>query len=224
MAQSETHLDEILYKALKIESEADRAEYLNEACGSDVDLRARVERLLGAYPEAGSFLDSPAVLLNATIDQPITEKPGTQIGPYKLLQQIGEGGMGVVYMAEQKRAGQTPRRTEDHQARDGHAAGHRPLRSRTAGAGDDGPSEHRQGAGCRADRKRTALFRDGTGQRNFRHQVLRRAASDAERTSCSCSSTSARPSSTPIKRASSIATSSRPTCWSRFTMAKPSPR
>ena len=38
----------------------------------------------------------------ATLDQPITEKPGTQIGPYKLLQQIGEGGMGVVYMAEQK--------------------------------------------------------------------------------------------------------------------------
>ena len=43
----------------------------------------------------GAIADAP------TIDQPITEKPGTQIGPYKLLQQIGEGGMGVVYMAEQ---------------------------------------------------------------------------------------------------------------------------
>jgi len=39
--------------------------------------------------------------LSPTIDQPITEKPGIQIGPYKLLQQIGEGGMGTVFMAEQ---------------------------------------------------------------------------------------------------------------------------
>ena len=68
------------------------------------ELLRRVRALLRAHAEPGSFLEEPAVANQPapTLDQPITEKPGTQIGPYKLLQQIGEGGMGVVYMAEQK--------------------------------------------------------------------------------------------------------------------------
>ncbi len=77
---------------------------LDEACGGDRELRDRVSALLRAHIEPGSFLEQPAVAVasaSPTIDQPITEKPGTVIGPYKLLQQIGEGGMGVVYMAEQ---------------------------------------------------------------------------------------------------------------------------
>ena len=77
-----------------------RAAFLDGACGGDPELRARVERLLRSHQELGSFHEvhaNPAV----TLDQPITEKPGAQIGPYKLLQEIGQGGMGVVYMAEQ---------------------------------------------------------------------------------------------------------------------------
>ena len=76
-----------------------RDSFLGSACGDDADLRERVEVLLLAHLNPGSFLESPPV---ATIALPtVTEQPGTLIGRYKLLQQIGEGGFGVVYMAEQ---------------------------------------------------------------------------------------------------------------------------
>ncbi len=76
--------------------------YLNGACGSDAELRARVEDLLNAHAELGTFReqgerDSPTVQFEAP-----REKPGEVIGPYKLLQEIGKGGFGVVYMAEQQ--------------------------------------------------------------------------------------------------------------------------
>lgn len=71
--------------------------FLDQACGADAALRARVEHLLRAWSAMGSFHE----LVEDTIDQPRREGPGTVIGRYKLLQQIGEGGMGTVYMAEQ---------------------------------------------------------------------------------------------------------------------------
>jgi len=84
------------------ESPEARAAYLDEVCGSDLDLRRRVERLLDAQPKVGRFLDSPAGGPTVTLPPPqVMEGPGTVIGPYKLLEQIGEGGMGIVYMAEQ---------------------------------------------------------------------------------------------------------------------------
>ncbi len=75
--------------------------YLDKACGEDEELRQAVEVLLDAHASDESLLDKGAIAAGATIDQPPIEQPGTVIGPYKLLQQIGEGGMGVVYMAEQ---------------------------------------------------------------------------------------------------------------------------
>jgi tetratricopeptide (TPR) repeat protein/serine/threonine protein kinase len=74
--------------------------YLDGACGSDADLRARVEELLRAHSELGSFHESPALVPTLSAP-PEVETPPSVIGPYKLLQQIGEGGMGTVYMAEQ---------------------------------------------------------------------------------------------------------------------------
>ena len=85
-------------------------------------------------------------------DQPADDGPGTVIGPYKLLEQIGEGGSGVVFMAEQTAAGPPQGGPEGHQAGHGHAAGDRPVRGRAAGPGADGPPEHRQGARRRRHR------------------------------------------------------------------------
>jgi serine/threonine protein kinase len=78
---------------------------VRDASGDDQALRAAVEALLAAHERSENVLDAPPVpagtpALTAAY-RPITEGIGTRIGPYKLLQQIGEGGFGVVYMAEQ---------------------------------------------------------------------------------------------------------------------------
>jgi tetratricopeptide (TPR) repeat protein/serine/threonine protein kinase len=76
--------------------------FLDEACRANAELRERVERLLHAHRVLGSIhgggADAPAVTVE---ELPATERPGTVIGPYKLLEQVGEGGMGTVWMAQQ---------------------------------------------------------------------------------------------------------------------------
>jgi len=85
---------------------AERAAYLDDACKGDAALRERVEDLLRAHEQAEGFMEgSPSGVdfkRTQVVNIRLTEKPGDSIGRYKLLQQIGEGGCGVVYMAEQE--------------------------------------------------------------------------------------------------------------------------
>jgi serine/threonine protein kinase len=117
MNPDKQRIDSIFLAAAEKATPDERAAYLDSACGTDTELRKRVERLLTAQSKVGSFLEAPAAGLpsppsargvggegvGATVDEPpITEVVGTRLGPYKLLEQIGEGGMGTVWMAEQQ--------------------------------------------------------------------------------------------------------------------------
>jgi serine/threonine protein kinase/tetratricopeptide (TPR) repeat protein len=82
---------------------SDRVAYLDAVCGTDASLLAQVEALLRSHEEAGSMLEQPLFQQGPTVDEPLAvQRPGAVIGPFKLLEQIGEGGFGIVFMAEQQ--------------------------------------------------------------------------------------------------------------------------
>jgi serine/threonine protein kinase len=93
--------ESIFAAALAIGSPSERATYLDRACAGRPDLRREVEALLAAHA-ADNPLDRPPMdLIRTGAYEPPREQPGVSVGPYKLLQEIGEGGMGTVFLAEQ---------------------------------------------------------------------------------------------------------------------------
>ncbi|MEZ6117165.1 MAG: serine/threonine-protein kinase [Pirellulaceae bacterium] len=99
-AQPNGNVEAVFYAAAERISAAERNAFLDAACGDDQSLRAEVEALLAAKDNPDSFLDRPVDLTRKDNGQ-VTETEGSAIGRYKLLQQLGEGGFGVVHMAEQ---------------------------------------------------------------------------------------------------------------------------
>ncbi len=118
-------VNEIFAYTLEKTNAAERAAYLAQACGNDAQLRQHIEALLKGQEKAGALLEGPPPAPpkpgsggeqpqsakagtpngpggTVILSTPLTEKAGDHIGHYKLLQQIGEGGCGVVYMAEQE--------------------------------------------------------------------------------------------------------------------------
>src|SRR5262249_33483644 len=97
-----------LFQAAAQLTSAARASFLDNACKGNPALRQRLEALLAAHEEAEGVLAEPPPAAepkigNTAILSTVTEQPGDHIGPYKLREKIGEGGCGVVYVAEQEK-------------------------------------------------------------------------------------------------------------------------
>ena len=180
---------ELFHEALKL-SGADRERLFADV---DPEVREEVLALLGAHEEVGPARTTGSVE---------GEGPGTVIDRYKLLQEIGEGGFGVVYMAEQTEPVRRKVALKVIKLGMDTQAGHRPLRGRAPGAGADGPPQHRQvfDAGA-TEHGRPYFVMELVRGRPDHRRTATGSELDDRASGSSCSSRSATPSSTPTRRA-----------------------
>ena len=102
MDKEPTNIKSIFWNAIEKKTTEERVTYLDQMCASNSELRIKIENLIKLHDNAGDFLESPIIDPDVTLnDLPQTEGPGVVIGHFKLLEKIGEGGMAVIYMAEQ---------------------------------------------------------------------------------------------------------------------------
>src|SRR5262245_25251767 len=101
MAMPQPEEEALFHAARRLQAPEARRQYLRQSC-LDEELRGRVEALLRVHDEELSFLRPPAEVLPAPEGPPAWEVPGAALGPYKLVEQIGEGGFGIVFLAEQE--------------------------------------------------------------------------------------------------------------------------
>ena len=154
---------------------------LDEACGSDAGLRRRVALLLKAHVGAMEF-STATTQVGCQPELMRVQEPRVpaQASAPTLLQQIGEGGMGVVWMAEQTQPC-SAWRLQGHQAGHGQPPGHYRFEAERRAAGHDGPRQHRPRSGRWPTGNRPAILRHGAGPRRADHQVLRRQSLHAAR-------------------------------------------
>src|SRR5437879_2846731 len=96
-------LDEaVIFNAARRMTRSERSLYVEQVCGGDAAMVSRVLDLLRVNEDEPNFLVSPPSEVRTDATGAIGAKPGSQIGPYQLIEQIGEGGFGVVFMAEQR--------------------------------------------------------------------------------------------------------------------------
>jgi serine/threonine protein kinase len=213
MAAWNPQANDIFLKAIEIRSLDERRAFVDQACGGDSSLRGEVAALLTAHDQAGSFLDRPASALTCNYQGPeapaLDDALGKQIGAYKLLQKLGEGGMGAVYLAEQSRPVQRKVALKIIKAgMDSRQVIARFEAERQALAVMDHPNIAKVlDAGATGEPGGVS-----TGKPYLSPSTAIRNTS-RPRNVWSCSFPSARPCSTPIRKASSTAISNRRMCW-----------